>query len=64
MVVPITIAILAGLFLVQRKGTDFIGAIFGPVMLVWFAAIALLGLFGIMRAPAILAAIDPRYAVA
>ena len=43
MVVPITIAILVGLFLVQRKGTDFIGAIFGPVMLVWFIAIGLLG---------------------
>ena len=64
MVVPITIAILVGLFLVQRKGTDFIGNIFGPVMLVWFVAIGLLGLLGIMRAPGILAAISPHYAVA
>ena len=63
MVVPITIAILVGLFLVQRKGTDFIGNIFGPVMLVWFIAIGLLGLIGIMRAPGILAAISPHYAV-
>src|SRR5271169_4228034 len=39
MVVPITIAILVGLFLVQRKGTAFIGNIFGPVMLIWFIAI-------------------------
>ena len=64
MVVPITIAILVGLFLVQRKGTDFIGNIFGPVMLVWFVAIGLLGLLGIMRTPGILAAISPHYAVA
>ena len=64
MVVPITIAILVGLFMVQRKGTDFIGNIFGPVMLVWFVAIGLLGLLGIMRAPGILAAISPHHAVA
>jgi KUP system potassium uptake protein len=63
MVVPITIAILVGLFLVQRKGTDFIGNIFGPVMLAWFIVIGLLGLLGIMRAPGILAAISPHYAV-
>jgi KUP system potassium uptake protein len=63
MVVPITIAILVGLFLVQRKGTDFIGNIFGPVMLVWFIAIGLLGLLGIMRSPGILAAISPHYAL-
>ena len=64
MVVPITIAILAGLFLVQRRGTEFIGSIFGPVMLVWFVAIGLLGLLGIMQTPGILAAISPHYAVA
>ena len=63
-VVPITIAILVGLFLVQRKGTEFIGSIFGPVMLVWFVAIGVLGLRGIMRTPGILAAISPHYAVA
>jgi len=64
MVVPITTAILVGLFLVQRKGTEFVGSIFGPVMLVWFVAIGLLGLLGIMRNPGILAAISPHYAVA
>src|SRR5271168_2119597 len=63
MVVPITIAILVGLFLVQRKGTGFIGSIFGPVMLVWFIAIGLLGLLGIMRSPGILAASSPHYAI-
>ena len=63
MVVPITVAILVGLFLVQRKGTTFIGNIFGRVMLVWFVAIGLLGLLGIMQTPGILAAISPHYAV-
>ena len=62
-VVPITIAILVGLFLVQRKGTEFVGNIFGPVMFVWFLAIALLGLKGIIQSPAILAAISPHHAV-
>ena len=63
MVVPVTIAILVGLFMVQRKGTEFVGSIFGPVMLVWFAAIAVLGITGIMRSPSILAAISPHHAV-
>ena len=63
MVVPITIAILIGLFLVQRKGTGFIGNIFGPVMLVWFIAIGVLGVGGIIRAPGILAAISPHHAL-
>jgi KUP system potassium uptake protein len=64
LVIPITMAILIGLFLIQRKGTGFVGSIFGPVMLVWFAALAVLGLGGIMRSPQILAAINPYYAVA
>jgi KUP system potassium uptake protein len=63
MVVPITIVILVGLFLVQRKGTEFVGRIFGPVMFVWFLAIAVLGLRGIAMNPAILAAISPHHAV-
>jgi len=62
-VVPITIAILVGLFLVQRKGTEFVGSIFGPVMLVWFVAIALLGVGGILQNPSILAAVSPHHAV-
>jgi KUP system potassium uptake protein len=62
-VVPITIAILVGLFLVQRKGTEFVGNIFGPVMLVWFIAIAVLGLRGILQSPSILAAVSPHHAV-
>ena len=62
-VVPITVVILVGLFSVQRKGTGFIGRIFGPVMLVWFVAIGVFGLFGIGRDPAILEALNPLYAV-
>jgi KUP system potassium uptake protein len=62
-VVPISIAILVGLFLVQRKGTAFIGNIFGPVMLIWFIAIGLLGLRGIIAAPGILRALSPHHAL-
>ena len=62
-VVPLSVAILVALFLVQRKGTSFIGKIFGPIMLVWFIAIGLLGLIGIMRAPVILAALSPLPAI-
>ncbi|MBV8240556.1 MAG: KUP/HAK/KT family potassium transporter, partial [Hyphomicrobiales bacterium] len=62
-VVPLSVAILVGLFLVQRKGTSFIGNIFGPVMLMWFAVIGLLGLRGIIGAPAILGALSPHHAL-
>src|SRR5580700_781778 len=62
-VVPISIAILVGLFLVQRKGTAFIGNIFGPVMLIWFLAIGVLGLRGIIAAPEILSALSPHHAL-
>jgi KUP system potassium uptake protein len=62
-VVPITVAILVGLFLVQRRGTGFVGAIFGPVMLGWFVLLAVLGLGGILRAPGVLAAVSPFYAL-
>src|SRR6201990_1750500 len=52
-VVPLTVVILIGLFVMQSKGTGFIGEIFGPVMLVWFIAIGLLGAHGIARAPGV-----------
>jgi KUP system potassium uptake protein len=61
-VVPLTIIILVGLFVVQKKGAGFIGGIFGPVMLAWFLVIALLGVHGIVRAPGVLAALSPLYA--
>ncbi|MCC0807110.1 KUP/HAK/KT family potassium transporter [Methylobacterium sp. W2] len=63
LVLPITIAILIGLFLVQSKGVAFIGRIFGPVMVVWFIVLALLGLGGIWHAPQILGALNPWRAV-
>ena len=62
LVVPLTLGILVGLFLVQRRGTEAIGKVFGPVMLAWFAAIGLLGAASILRAPAVLAALSPWHA--
>jgi KUP system potassium uptake protein len=61
-VVPITIVILIGLFLVQRAGTGRVGTIFGPVMLVWFFTLAVLGVHSIAQNPAILVAVSPAYA--
>jgi len=61
-VVPVTIAILVGLFVMQKQGAGVIGRIFGPVMLAWFAVLALLGIHGIVQAPAVLAALSPFYA--
>ncbi|RXG90210.1 potassium transporter Kup [Bradyrhizobium zhanjiangense] len=61
-VVPVTIAILIGLFMMQKQGTGFIGRIFGPVMLTWFVVLAALGIHGIVKAPAVLAALSPFYA--
>jgi len=62
-IIPISIALLAGLFLVQRHGTERIAFVFSPIMLVWFAVIALWGLLGIANHPAVLAAIWPGHAV-
>jgi KUP system potassium uptake protein len=62
-IVPITIGILIGLFAIQRRGTGGIGAIFGPVMMVWFAIIALLGIFWLVREPSVLAAVNPLHAI-
>jgi KUP system potassium uptake protein len=59
----ITITVLVALFWVQRRGTATIGAVFGPVMLVWFAALMLLGLRWIATAPAVLAAANPMHGV-
>jgi len=62
-VVPLTVAILALLFLIQRNGTSWIGGIFGPVMLIWFVVAGVLGVMGIVKAPAVLAALSPLPAV-
>ena len=62
-VVPVTCAILIALFLMQRHGTDAVGRVFGPIMVVWFAVIAVLGVVHIARAPEVLAALSPHHAV-
>jgi KUP system potassium uptake protein len=63
LVIPITVAIIVVLFLVQRLGTGAVGRMFGPVMSVWFTVIALLGIRGIVAHPVILEALSPTYAV-
>lgn len=60
-VVPITVIILIGLFLVQKRGTADVGRIFGPVILVWFITLGALGLNMIVGEPGVLAAVDPSY---
>ena len=52
--IPITLIVLFGLFYVQKRGTAAIGALFGPVMLVWFATLAILGVANIIQAPGVL----------
>jgi KUP system potassium uptake protein len=64
LVVPITLVILIGLFLLQSRGTEKIGKLFGPVMVVWFLVIALLGIIAIVKAPEILRAVNPLYGAA
>ncbi len=60
-VIPITVAVLIGLFLLQQSGTARIGALFGPVMCIWFLTLALIGGHQIFEEPRVLWAIDPRY---
>src|SRR5882672_5592779 len=62
-VIPITIVILIGLFVFQQKGTEMVGALFGPITAVWFAVLALLGIINIMEYPGVLVAVSPGYAV-
>ena len=62
-VIPLTIVILFGLFAVQKRGTAGIGKFFGPITVVWFAAIAALGVYHIASHPEIMWAISPHYAV-
>src|SRR5215813_8192667 len=58
-VLPVSVVLLAGLFLVQRRGTATIGGLFGPIMLVWFAVLGILGIWGIAQHPRILLALNP-----
>jgi KUP system potassium uptake protein len=63
-VVPIAVGIVIGLFALQRQGTSLLGALFGPIAIVWFLAIAALGIRGIASAPEVLWAFNPLYALA
>ena len=60
-VLPLSVLVLLGLFLLQHKGTAVIGRLFGPVMAVWFGTIGILGLIGILEHPSVVLALDPRY---
>ena len=62
-VIPITAAILVGLFIVQKRGTALVGAYFGPVMMLWFIAIGVLGLTHIVIHPSVLRALNPWWGV-
>ncbi len=62
-VVPIALVILVALFLMQRYGTGRVGAVFGPLMLLWFFVIALLGIFSVVQTPEVLQSINPIHAV-
>jgi KUP system potassium uptake protein len=63
LVIPITVAIIIGLFMAQRLGTSAVGRVFGPVMAVWFTILAALGIKGIIGHPVILEALSPTYAI-
>ncbi len=61
LVVPIALAILISLFLIQRRGTGAVGTLFGPVMLLWFAVLAILGIREVMHHPAVFQGLSPTY---
>ncbi len=61
LVLPITAGIIVGLFAIQRRGTESVGRVFGPVMLIWFLVLGVLGAAAIIKAPSVLLAVDPRY---
>ena len=63
-VVPVTVGILIGVFTIQRHGTDRVGRLFGPIMVLWFLVLAVLGIMWLVRAPVVLTSVDPRHAVA
>jgi KUP system potassium uptake protein len=62
-VIPITLIILIGLFLIQKRGTSVVGILFGPIMVIWFLVLGLMGLVNIIDYPQILAAVNPYFAV-
>jgi KUP system potassium uptake protein len=62
-VVPTSVAILIGIFLIQQYGTHRVGVLFGPIMVIWFTVIAVMGLRWVALAPAVFGAVDPRHAL-
>ncbi|HYI05206.1 MAG TPA: KUP/HAK/KT family potassium transporter, partial [Reyranella sp.] len=62
-VLPVSVAIIVGIFVIQQYGTASVGRLFGPVMIVWFVTLAGLGLVWVVREPAVLGALDPRHAI-
>ncbi|MBB2497268.1 potassium transporter Kup [Aquipseudomonas ullengensis] len=62
-VVPLALILLVGLFLIQKHGTARIGTLFGPVMVLWFGVLAALGIYGILRQPQVLQAVNPYWCV-
>jgi KUP system potassium uptake protein len=62
-VLPLSIAILVGLFAIQRRGTDAVGKLFGPIMVIYFIVVAVMGIANIARAPQVLWALSPRFAI-
>ncbi|MBI3903609.1 MAG: potassium transporter Kup [Nitrosomonadales bacterium] len=62
-IIPITVGVIAGLFMIQRRGTGSVGKLFGPVTLLWFAALAVLGALSIAQTPTVLQAMNPMYAI-
>jgi KUP system potassium uptake protein len=62
-VMPIALAILVGLFLIQRAGTGVVGLLFGPIMILWFATLAAAGIWNIAQAPEVLEGLNPAYAL-
>jgi KUP system potassium uptake protein len=62
-IVPLATLVLLALFLIQSRGTHRVGSLFGPVMLVWFVTLGLLGLIEIVHNPSVLGALDPRWAL-
>jgi len=62
-VIPITVVILVLLFLFQRRGTTAVGSVFGPIVILWFSTLAVLGIRGILWEPSVLFALNPIYAI-
>lgn len=63
-IVAVTVLIILAVFFSQQAGTDRIGALYGPIMLLWFSVLGGIGFYGILQEPGVLAAVDPRYGIA